>query len=711
MRARLVSDATGSDGHLDPLVGFRVALIGPRSLFGNDELSSAIVQPDGHFEFIDYRRDPSNVGDHRTLELVAYDPIGREIPFSGGHVVGDQFKLEESGRITFQDVSDEQIITGDFIVREADARGFLVTLGTGETRFFSTGNRVKLLMDQDAFAYAAMLFRGAQDSILMSQLFFALPSGLRDDGKPQETKLVFDFDPAAVATQPRAIGEHDSRPERLLMDAADRQVDIRVLLHAFKIPLFIKIIAGALIFPFAGSDGVYWVTGELLGADFTDQDEVERYFKDKGHPGIKVKKFEQPVLSAGVMHAKLMVVDGRQAVSIGSPFGQSYVDTHDHRIEAWTRGDSDGFPKHDAGFAVSGPALLDIYRTLKLLWDTTAPDDKLPDLPGLNDPPRVHTGPPLSMENEDGVCAMQIVRTLTAGRFDNPSDGEKGILEAYLRAIANAKDFVYLETQYFTNDAIGHALVEAMKRNTDLQVIVALNIQPDVPFYPFKQRRLITRIRKGIGQTASGPQRFGVFTRWSHEVGQPRPQMLPIYIHAKAGIVDNAWATVGSANLDGLSLDSSLPSQILHSLFNTREQRAVEVNGIMLNTESDSTQVVDILRRKLWAEHLGYVSAQGEPDITAADLTTRPAGGWLKLWSDRAAATLQQLRNNPTQPLTNMARVLPWPTDDSTHKTPRDHLNALGIHTYAVVPLKSTRAFDFDTGDWKKGSAAKMDYP
>ena len=34
--------------------------------------------------------------------------------------------------------------------------------------------------------------------------------------------------------------------------------------------------------------------------------------------------------------------------------------------------------------------------------------------------------------------------------------------------------------------------------------------------------------------------------------------MAPVYIHAKGAIVDDSWATIGSANLDGLSLDYNL---------------------------------------------------------------------------------------------------------------------------------------------------------
>ena len=75
-----------------------------------------------------------------------------------------------------------------------------------------------------------------------------------------------------------------------------------------------------------------------------------------------------------------------------------------------------------------------------------------------------------------------------------------------------------------------------------------------------------------------------------------------------------------------------------------QEQRAIEVNAILQNGDDRSKQVVDILRRKLWAEHLGYFTARDVLNIDADDLKNRPtAGGWLQLWSERAAATLKQL--------------------------------------------------------------------
>lgn len=670
------------------LDGLRVSLrvAGAFLAYDGFELGAAATRNGGEFEFT-YDEDLRSVSDPRELQVLIEDRVGRELVRSG----------------TFKDVNvDPLVLDDDFVVPTAEVSGFKVTLGTGAPARVSTGNAVTWLMDTDAFTEAAELIDNATEQILLSQLFFPVPPFFDAVAGSEVTKLVMRFrNPAPTEADPRAAGVGDTRPERLLLLVADEGVDVRVLVHAFEVPLFLKLLIGALVFPFAGTDGIRAVVGELIGTDLTDADEAKRYFEQSGRTNIQVEAFPQPLLTAGVLHAKLIAVDGRRALSIGSPFGQGYVDTHDHEIDAPRRGQAGGFPMHDAGFTVTGPAVGDLHDTWKLLWDTAS---STPVPPLASPPPPETTG-------GDGVCTMQLVRTLSARRFAGQPEGEKGILEGYLRAIALAEQFVYLETQYFTNDAIGRALVEAMKRKPALQVIVVCNIRPDVPFYPFKQRRLITRIREGIGQTPGGPQRFGVFTRWTHQVGQPRPRMLPVYIHAKVGIVDNSWATVGSANLDGLSLDSSLVSDVFHALFDVREQRAVEVNGIMFNGHGEpATEVVDVLRRKLWAEHLGF-SSGGVLNVTTPELVHIPPDGWLELWTKRSGATLRQLQDHPARSIDGMARVLPWPTDDETYKTPREHLDALDIKSFKVVPLKSTREFDFETGDWKPDSKAAMDYP
>jgi hypothetical protein len=241
-----------------------------------------------------------------------------------------------------------------------------------------------------------------------------------------------------------------------------------------------------------------------------------------------------------------------------------------------------------------------------------------------------------------------------------------------------------------------------------------------VPFYPFKQRRMIHRIREAIGEDANNPKWFAVFTRWSHDVpptepghSPQRPRMLPIYVHAKAAVVDNQWATVGSANLDGLSLDSMLLWDKLNALVGFdlfRQQRAIEVNGCFINDAERSSPVIDRLRKKLWSEHLGFRTPDGGPNLAEPLLATRPADGWLGLWQRRAKATLQSVIDTPAQSLAGLAQVLPWPSKNTTYKMPRVHLDALGVKTYKVVPLRSTRKFDFARGAFDPKSRVAMDY-
>ena len=73
-------------------------------------------------------------------------------------------------------------------------------------------------------------------------------------------------------------------------------------------------------------------------------------------------------------------------------------------------------------------------------------------------------------------------------------------------------------------------------------------------FYPRRQAKS-NRLR----YEKQDDDRVGVFTRWAYdESSRTRPWVAPVYIHAKGGVVDDSWATVGSANLDGLSLDHNL---------------------------------------------------------------------------------------------------------------------------------------------------------
>jgi phosphatidylserine/phosphatidylglycerophosphate/cardiolipin synthase-like enzyme len=671
-----------------PWTEFTVEVHDAQALF-DSKLGSAKPNGDGEFS-VTYQGHNSALFGQRRLEFRVYDKVRRVLH-----------------REEVADTDDAQLVLNPTTIKRADAQGLLVTLGTGTSRFVSQGNAVTLLMDKDAFEYATNLFEHATQSVFVSQLSFDVPNIFDPDPLKERPALMFQFQSEpVVATPPVPLRRPgDKRPERILLDKAKAGVEVRILIHQYEFPLLAKLIVGAIAFA-VGNFAALLGTLDLIREKLSDIHHLKRWLDpaNAAQPTakpIQARAFPQSPLGAGVLHSKLVVVDGQHALSIGSPFGQSYVDSHAHDIDAPRRGRATGLPKHDAGFGVDGPGVADFHETTRLIWN----EDVTTDLLDPIQPPVAQT----QVGDADAISSLQIVRTLTAGRFEKqgPKDGEKGILEAYQRAIGSAREFVYIETQYFTNDAIGESLVEAMKANHDLQVIVLCNIEPDVPTYPFKQRRLITRIRKAIGPEVAGQRpRFGVFTRWTHEVGTPRPRILPIYVHAKDCVVDDTWATIGSANLDGLSLDSSLLSDVLHKLFGAQEQRAIEVNGVFLNgvDGQPQTDLPALLRRKLFAEHLNY------PSEDANDLLSAPSDGWLGLWQRRANEKRQRLVNSPAVTEEDLARVLPWPADDTTYKTPRKHLSALGVLTHKIVPLKSTRPFLFESGEFEEGKQPEMDY-
>ena len=100
----------------------------------------------------------------------------------------------------------------------------------------------------------------------------------------------------------------------------------------------------------------------------------------------------------------------------------------------------------------------------------------------------------------------------------------------------------------------------------------------------------------------------------------------PIYVHAKIGIVDDKWLTIGSANLNE------------HSLFNDTE----------MNIVTDDARIAHATRLRLWSEHL-----ERPVRSIPADATTAIDDLWKPISED------QLRRRNASLPLTHRLVRLP----------------------------------------------------
>ena len=100
----------------------------------------------------------------------------------------------------------------------------------------------------------------------------------------------------------------------------------------------------------------------------------------------------------------------------------------------------------------------------------------------------------------------------------------------------------------------------------------------------------------------------------------------PLYVHAKIGIVDDTWLTVGSANLNE------------HSFFNDTE----------MNVATCDPRLARETRLRLWAEHL---------ERSIEEVSGEPAAVVDALWRPIAGEQLERRRRG--EPLTHRLLELP----------------------------------------------------
>ena len=562
------------------------------------------------------------------------------------------------GRLLFEskeyhNLTDALLDIGHIVIEADVVRGWRVTLRTGYPAIarpfsptepyplLSHGNLVLPLVDNEAAWLAlAQAVRNSTQSVQFIQLTFKLG-------------MFAVFDPPT----PRiGIPTTGIRFEELLLERnRNHGVKVRILLNDFSV----------------------------LPEPFDSVTSVTRYF-DQAQANaphtVEVRGFPRPFDLP--LHGKIAVVDGTSAYILGSPLVQGCFDAQTHYIDEPRRGSksflehSGSIPTHDVSASIEGPAVESLNRTFLELWNHA----------GLATANANHPEPLAAN------AAVQIVRTVPGNLLPTVPRGEAGILEAYLRAFREAQDYIFLDNQYFTEPMIANALAKALTYNPALQLIVVMNGRVDIPLYNTLQANLVKKMMASLAPQAQA--RVGLYTLWKHEMTSTPPRIVRIYTHAKVGVVDDKWATIGSANLDGLALRLSQhiipPITARHRL----EDRSIEVNAVIFNAVDGLPQsnVPSDLRRTLWAEHLGY------SDVDHPDLQIRPVGGWLELWQGVAAAKLAGLRASP--PEAQAAHILEWRPETE----PENHLLALGFTRANLRNLKvesSGRSFNFETGHWE----------
>jgi phosphatidylserine/phosphatidylglycerophosphate/cardiolipin synthase-like enzyme len=282
-------------------------------------------------------------------------------------------------------------------------------------------------------------------------------------------------------------------------------------------------------------------------------------------------------------HEKTIVIDDQVA----------FVGGIDLTSEAGDRYDSTDHPArgtvgwHDASARIEGPAVQDVADHFRLRWH---------EVTGARLPP---TAPSTSA----GDVRLQIVRTVPERVYAGLPRGDFGILESYVRALRSAERLIYLENQFLWSPEIAAILIDKLRRPPDpaFRVLLVLPAKPN-----------------SGGDDTRGV--LGELIEADHEAGRLLACTLyarsgtlfdPIYVHAKIGIVDDRWLTIGSANLNE------------HSLFNDTE----------MNVVTHDETIARETRLRLWSEHL---------ELPTADIPADPAQAIEDLWKPISAEQLRR---------------------------------------------------------------------
>ena len=264
-------------------------------------------------------------------------------------------------------------------------------------------------------------------------------------------------------------------------------------------------------------------------------------------------------------HRKILVVDGRIGFTGGINIAGDYSKSSLFRSSGKSGSASVGW--RDTHIQVEGPAVAALQWLFLDTWARQRPDDRL----------ERNYFPPLKPAGD------KILRVL-----GSEPDGAPNIYKAYALAIQEAKKTIHITTPYFAPDQqIIDALTQAARRGVDVRIIFPSVSDSNLVLY--------------AGQS---------FYSELLDNGISVYQLQIAVLHAKTAVIDGAWSTVGSANLD-----------IRSFLHNT------EVNVIVLGTDFGQAM-----------ENAFQEDLRDSHQVVREEWEQRPVGERLKEWAARRLA-------------------------------------------------------------------------
>jgi phosphatidylserine/phosphatidylglycerophosphate/cardiolipin synthase-like enzyme len=295
---------------------------------------------------------------------------------------------------------------------------------------------------------------------------------------------------------------------------------------------------------------------------------------------------------------------------------------------------------HDVQVKVEGPIVYELLEHFEKRWAQHPPEQIWVDALPLKTPTTAAIASAYPIRQTTvGTQAAQHLFTypchpdnLAEGRSQTEYEadayyafvprGMRTIEEAIYRAIRNARVYIYLENYAFYHLGIAAEIAARLDTQPELQVIYLGDYRVHHFYQPATQKAY------GIVRASENGANFQTFDlRRPNENYRPpdpdyRDENYPafLYPHSKVVIVDDCWATVGSANFNHRSMSTDGETNVGFIDLDPN-------NPLDAECDMRVSGVVRAFRQRLWAEHLGLDPA----DPRLGDMLTA-----LATWSERA---------------------------------------------------------------------------
>jgi cardiolipin synthase len=224
------------------------------------------------------------------------------------------------------------------------------------------------------------------------------------------------------------------------------------------------------------------------------------------------------------LHRKLCVVDGSRAFCGGINILDDWIDPHFGTLAV---------ARLDYAVVVTGPLVSQCHDVLAQFWTRLQATRQLETLQWAAVRKNWGALRWLLSRKEAGTLASGLEEGVLAALLLRDNVRNRARIErSYLKAIGEARQHIVLANAYFLpGGRLRRALIHAVRRGVHVQVVVQGQYEYFMQYHAS---------RPVLGQLAA----HGVEVR----------EYMPGFLHAKVAVMDGVWATVGSSNLDPLSL-------------------------------------------------------------------------------------------------------------------------------------------------------------